>query len=90
MLFRNVIQISKIAGYKWRTEKGLCRDSEETKGSVSSFTEVYNQKKEEEDEINRLEENEDTKIHKHEAVEQLKKSDKTGNIIKKTTEVKQV
>ncbi|KAI3943158.1 hypothetical protein MKW92_021425 [Papaver armeniacum] len=91
---KNVVEVSKIAGEEWK------KMSEEQKKPYEDIVkkqkeeylhemELYNQKKAEEAEILRLEEDEQMKIHKQEALQMLKKKEKTENIIKKTKETQQ-
>ncbi|KAI3979253.1 hypothetical protein MKX01_007729 [Papaver californicum] len=91
---KNVVEVSKIAGEEWKKmsdeqkrpyEEIVKKQKEEYLHEM----ELYNQKKAEEAEILRLEEDEQMKIHKQEALQMLKKKEKTENIIKKTKENQQ-
>lgn len=89
----NLLEASKIIGEEWKnmTEEQKTPYEEiakENKGKYQQEMELYKQKKEEEAANLKKEEDEFMKIQKVEALQLLKKKEKTDNIIKKTKEMK--
>lgn len=91
---KNVLEIAKIAGEEWKnmTEKQKRPYEEISKKNKAKYQEemeLYKQQKDEEAENLKKGEEEQMKIQKHEALQLLKKKEKTENIIKKTKENRQ-
>lgn len=91
---KNVLEIAKIAGEEWKnmTEKQKRPYEEIAKKNKAKYQEemeLYKQQKDEEAENLKKGEEEQMKIQKHEALQLLKKKEKTENIIKKTKENRQ-
>ncbi|CBI34461.3 unnamed protein product, partial [Vitis vinifera] len=91
---KNVLEIAKIAGEEWKnmTEKQKRPYEEIAKKNKAKYQEemeLYKQQKDEEAEDLKKGEEEQMKIQKHEALQLLKKKEKTENIIKKTKENRQ-
>ncbi|KAL2902727.1 High mobility group B protein 13 [Bienertia sinuspersici] len=89
----NLLEASKIIGEEWKNmtdeqKKPYEEIAKERKEKYQQEMEVYKQKKEEEAANLKKEEDEVMRIQKVEALQLLKKKEKTDNIIKKTKEMK--
>ncbi|XP_059662232.1 high mobility group B protein 6-like [Cornus florida] len=90
---KNVLEAAKITGEEWKSMTEKQKKPYEEMGNKNKERymeemEVYKQKKEEEAANLKMEEDEMMKIQKQEALQLLKKKEKTENIIKKTKEKK--
>ncbi|XP_068644743.1 high mobility group B protein 6-like [Aristolochia californica] len=90
---KNLLEVSKMLGEEWSNMKEHKKAPYEEiarkqKEEYLRQMEIYKQKKAEEAAISKREEEEQMKVHKQEALQLLKKKEKTENIIKKTKEQK--
>ncbi|KAK9147307.1 hypothetical protein Scep_006064 [Stephania cephalantha] len=88
---KNVLEIAKIAGEEWKNltekqRKPYEKIAKKQKEEYLQEMEVYKQKKAEEAASRQQEEEELMKIQKLEAMQLLKRKEKTDNILKKTKE----
>lgn len=91
---KSMVEISKIAGEEWKnmTQEKKAPYEEMAKKQMEEYNrqvEIYNQKKLQDASNIEREEDEQRKIVKQEALQLLKKKEKTENIIKKTKENRQ-
>ncbi|KAF8027716.1 hypothetical protein BT93_E0590 [Corymbia citriodora subsp. variegata] len=91
---KTVLEVAKITGEEWKnmSEKKRRPYEEMAKKNKEKYTEemeAYKQKKQEEAENVRKEGEEQMKLQKQEALQLLKKKEKTENIIKKTKQNRQ-
>ncbi|XP_068666764.1 high mobility group B protein 6-like [Aristolochia californica] len=90
---KNLLEVSKILGEDWKNMNEQKRApyeeiAKQQKEEYLSQMQIYKQKKAEEAAVSQREEEEQMKIHKQEALQLLKKKEKTENIIKKIKEQK--